>query len=300
MRTCILLSTYNGRKYLKDQLSSLEFQTKPVDFLIVRDDGSNDETIIILKQFQAESKIDVKIVQGSNIGPEKSFMELMKLGLEVDANAYFFCDQDDLWLPDKIESFVRIMNIEGSPHLVVSGLTLVDKDNIEIGHSRAPRKLGFGNAVLENVATGCVSGFNRSCLEMATLCNLTDPPMHDRWVYMVATLFGRASYLDKPTVRYRQHGANVVGAAHSRLSAATRRLSRFFKMRRVSRTQIAELALVSYRDIMPAHHRETCELIVKSRQSILHRIALIFSFRCWRQGVADEFFWRILFLFNRA
>lgn len=293
MNTCVLLSTYNGQKYLREQLFSLECQTIVPKFLIVRDDGSSDDTFAILERFQKESGIETKIICGSNLGPERSFMELLKSALEVDAEVYFFCDQDDIWIEDKIENFVSVIGKVQSPHLVVSKVALVDSNNKIIGFSKDPRKIGFGNALIENIAIGCASGFNRSCLEIAVSREIIHPPMHDWWIYIVASLFGRVTYLSRPSVRYRQHDGNVVGAANSWFSSAKRRINRLFKPRGLRKTQISETVIDNFGDCIPEYHRKTCELISRSPHSLSDRLYLIFSSRCWRQTFGDEILWRI-------
>ena len=214
----ILLSTYNGSKYLKEQLDSLLSQTYKDIEIIVRDDGSSDNTIEILKSYNIKP-IDTKI----NLGAMGSFEELLKYALQNSNSDYFmFCDQDDVWDTKKVEKTLAKMEemekeFGNIPLLVHTDLEVVDEKLNTINSSFMnfqkinPRISKFHNLLIQNAITGCTVMINR---KLAQMC-LPIPDkaiMHDWWIGLVATQFGKIGYLNESTIKYRQHTSNTIGA----------------------------------------------------------------------------------------
>jgi glycosyltransferase involved in cell wall biosynthesis len=219
----ILLSTYNGEKFLGELLDSLFCQTCQNWRLVVRDDGSKDNTISIIKDYikkYGQDKI-VLVPDGlGNRGPKESFGQLMEYS---QAPYVMFCDQDDVWLQDKIElSFQEILAQENrsgknKPMLVSTNCSLVDQD-LNLIAVDAWKHLGFDpeiagrfhNLALRNFIVGHTIMMNRALL---TLVNPLPQQavMHDWWVGLAAAAFGEIGYVMKPTVLYRQHSQNFFG-----------------------------------------------------------------------------------------
>ena len=214
----ILLSTYNGKNYIKQQLDSLVSQTYKELEIIVRDDRSTDNTLEILKSY------DIKLVDSTqNLGAKKSFASLLEYAIEnSDAEYFMFCDQDDIWEKDKIEKTLNQMkSIEqkkpNTPILVHSDLKVVDEnlniisDSLWKYQNIDPEKDSLNRVLLHNVVTGCSTMINR---KLALL--IKDIPneaiMHDWWIAMVASVFGKISYVNEPLMLYRQHEKNDTGA----------------------------------------------------------------------------------------
>ncbi|MCT7584007.1 glycosyltransferase family 2 protein [Aliarcobacter butzleri] len=214
----ILLSTYNGKKYIKEQLDSIFNQTYKNIEIIVRDDGSSDNTIEILKSYNIEP-IDTKV----NLGAMGSFEELLKYALQNSNSDYFmFCDQDDVWDTKKVEKTLAKMEemekeFGNIPLLVHTDLEVVNErlntinssfmEFQKIDHS----KKSFNNLLMQNIITGCTMMINR---KLAQKC-LPIPDgaiMHDWWIGLVASKFGEIGYLDEVTIKYRQHASNTIGA----------------------------------------------------------------------------------------
>lgn len=301
MKTCILLSTYNGEEYVREQIASILTQTTRPDFLIVRDDGSKDQTVAMIQEQCApvvKDGMTVKIVQGENIGPEKSFRELFKLGLETDADIFFFCDQDDIWELAKIAAFVAEFpnSKTPEPRAVFCRLLLVDAQNTPIKATKTPRRVGFGNAIIENIMTGCGLACNRELLSLAAKGNIERPPIHDHWICVLATLLGSTGYIDKPLVRYRQHGSNVLGYSTSTVQSLKRKVTRVVKKTGYKKSTLAGLVLKEFGSKLNARDRVTLELIQSSSNSFIARIRLVFSDRLWRQNRLHGIFWRVLCL----
>ena len=219
----ILLATYNGGKYISQQLDSLFGQTYQDFRIIVRDDGSSDDTLKIVDQYckAHPGRIEV-VMDGIACGSAKSnFFQLMR---HSTSDYAMFCDQDDVWIDNKIEITLQKMKEAERmqneiPILVFSDLHVVD-DNLGIINSSFmkyenldPRKTSLNRLLAQNVATGCTMMINRELLKTALKFEHADRIiMHDWWCALVASQFGKVVYIDKPLVLYRQHHDNAVGA----------------------------------------------------------------------------------------
>ena len=222
----IVLATYNGAAYLGEFLESLRRQTITDWLLLVRDDGSSDATCELLVRAAAQdSRIVVADDAAGRLGVTANFGALMESARERQARYVFLADQDDVWLPTKIEKQLALMRQAeasgcGTPLLVHSDLTLVD-GHLRLIHSSHSRCTGLAGdrvsrtplrtLLTNNFVTGCTAVVNRPLLDAA----LPFPPsavLHDWWVALCAAAFGQIHYLAEPTVLYRQHGNNVVGA----------------------------------------------------------------------------------------
>jgi glycosyltransferase involved in cell wall biosynthesis len=214
----ILLSTYNGEKYLKEQLDSL-FSQNYKDFkLIVRDDGSTDRTKEILNSY------DIELLSScENLGVKKSFETLLKYAFEnSDADYFMFCDQDDVWNQDKVKLTLQKMYemeklYKNTPILVHTDLEVVDENLHTINPSFMKlqnlneKKNRLNNLLIQNTITGCTVMINR---DLAKLClpMSSNAIVHDWWVGLVASYFGKIGYVDDSTIKYRQHTSNTIGA----------------------------------------------------------------------------------------
>ncbi len=214
----ILLSTFNGASYLKEQLDSLCSQTYKNFEIIARDDKSDDNTIDILKLY------NVKVINAKqNIGAKNSFLELLKYAFKNSNSDYFmFCDQDDIWNNDKVENTLsKMISIEklfvDIPLLVHTDLEVVDEKLNIINKSFMkyqfidPEINKFYNLLMQNTITGCTVMINRN-LAQKCLSIRNDIIMHDWWIGLVASQFGKIGYINDATIKYRQHGKNTVGA----------------------------------------------------------------------------------------
>ncbi|WP_068777560.1 glycosyltransferase family 2 protein [Paenibacillus sp. FJAT-26967] len=219
----VLLSTYNGEKFLEAQLDSILNQSYSNLTVIIRDDGSTDATVSILEAYQQYDQIILVSDTRNNLGPKMSFGELLRLGLlDTTAKYFMFADQDDIWLPDKIERTLRKMKQEEAggaslPILIHSDLRVIGIQGEEIHPSfwayqnLRPSRDSFPRLLMQNVITGCTVMLNR---QLAELCLPVHPDaiMHDWWIGLVASAFGKIGYVHEPTILYRQHQQNSVGA----------------------------------------------------------------------------------------
>ena len=215
MKILVLLSTYNGAKYLKEQLDSLYAQTliDSIDFL-VRDDGSSDDTQLILDEYQ-NAHSNFKWYQGENKRPARSFWELLTKASGYDY--YAFADQDDVWNKDKIEIAINELNKldNKKPLLYMSDVHVVDKDlkHLAKGFVDASIPVGYAYSLSNSVCPGCTFVFNEEARKLATKFNAEEYIDHHDWtLYKIIACFGEVIF-DKTThMDYRQHGNNVIGA----------------------------------------------------------------------------------------
>lgn len=233
----ILMATYNGDKYIRPQLDSLLRQTYADWVLYIHDDGSTDDTRDILAEYQAkESRINVVTGEGKTLGTCGNFSLLLD---QVAVSDYImFCDQDDVWLPDKIEITLRAMQKainqfgNDTPLLIHTDLQVVDTELKLIAAShQAYAKLGhittgqLGRLLAQPYVFGCAMMINKS------LFNASRPispaaEMHDCWIALVAAAVGRVIFIPRATILYRQHVNNVSGGVSG--SRLKNRLQRLF------------------------------------------------------------------------
>lgn len=220
-RIDILLSTYNGALYLNELIESILKQSYENWRLIVRDDGSSDKTVEIVKFYADEFPGKVSLIRENEkrLGACGSFKKLLEL---TDAEYIMFCDQDDVWLPNKIElTFKKIREMEtlykGFPLLVHTDMKVVDSGLSVISESfwkyqnLDPNLKKLNYLLLLNNVTGCTVMMNNELRDKA----MPIPPgaiLHDWWVALVASAFGKVEFVNTPTVLYRQHGKNETGA----------------------------------------------------------------------------------------
>ena len=216
MKIHILLSTYNGEQFLAEQIQSIQNQTVQDWKLLIRDDGSRDRTREIIQEFVAQdSRIHwINENESKNLGVIKSFHNLAQF---EEADVYFFSDQDDVWLPQKLElSLAEARKYPAEmPLMVYMDLTVVNQDLEVLSNSMIRSQSGHANTELvqeltENTVTGGVAMVNHALIQ---LWNQTeDILMHDWYLALLATAFGKLVYIDQPGELYRQHEHNVLGA----------------------------------------------------------------------------------------
>ena len=215
----LLLATYNGERYLREQLDSLFQQTFKEWTLYVHDDGSADQTCQILKEYAARYDNFVILDYPSQHGAKNNFLSILQ---KVDADYYLFCDQDDKWREDKIERQMGVMKetescSPGKPVLVFSDLSVVDSDMNKIGTMwgqegiRPEYLTTFDEAGALEFVTGCTMLFNRHAKDAVSF-PADKAVMHDSWITLcVLRSEGIVKAIDEPLVYYRQHGGNVLG-----------------------------------------------------------------------------------------
>jgi len=232
----VLLSTYNGERYLNEYLQSLNEQEWRDITLFVRDDGSSDKTLQILKKFQRTKNFTFLILPSDDhLGAAQSFFHLLD-GAGDGFEYYAFSDQDDVWLPGKISRAVNKLKpiSKDVPALYCSRLEYVDEELNHLKWSTIPRRIGFGNAIVENIAAGCTIVINKSARSIILSCLPSKCLMHDWWCYLTVICFGQIVFDENSGIKYRLHGSNRIGAATTFADNISRRFKRFFRTKQKS------------------------------------------------------------------
>lgn len=220
----ILMATYNGAAYVREQLDSILAQTHSDWHLTISDDGSADDTVAIVTEYTQRYPEKLRLLQKSRRfgSPSLHYMELIA---EANADIIALCDQDDVWFPDKLEKMTALFSTSelqynsNTPILLYSDQTPTDANLAPIASSmmrlqnQHPENTSWRALFFQNVVTGGACLFNRALARKAALCaDSGGIVMHDWWLALVAAKFGKLVYLPESTGYYRQHGSNVFGA----------------------------------------------------------------------------------------
>lgn len=271
----VLLSTYNGEKYLKEQIESIIKQEEVEISLLVRDDGSTDKTIEILEEISKNST-NIKFYKGENKGPAKSFMELVQKSEEVDY--YAFADQDDVWETKKIISAIKKLNKTDIPELYISSVTIVDENLKHIGKKEIQGKFTFEGEMIKNFAIGCTQVFNK---KLRDTINLYEPQyiiMHDSWITRVCYAIGGNVIIDKNSyIKYRQHSNNVVGYKDNGIKKLKKQFNIAFKEKTKMRVNIAMELKSGYKDLLTEQSLEIIENLIEYPRNAKAKMKLLFE-----------------------
>lgn len=298
----VLLATYNGERYLREQLDSILGQDFPDLSILARDDGSTDRTVEILDEYARQYPDRIRVCRdGSATGhPKRNFLRLMKAST---ADYVCFADQDDVWLPGKVSLALQAMKRlegqwdRGTPLLVFTDLCVVN-EKLETIHPSFWKRSGLrvenirrlSRVLDENSVTGCTALINRSMCDLAVQMP-EEADMHDWWIALLAATFGAAEAVPQSTVLYRQHDNNVVGSVKSDTSLgglAFRAISGENRHRaRLKCERQAEALLRQHGKQMKVGDREMLDAYLISRRSdsAWKRIGTTVRYGFYRSGV---------------
>lgn len=267
----VLMSTYNGEKYIKEMIDSILNQ-KDVDVnILIRDDGSKDETVDIIKQYSNR----IKLIEGKNKGCTDSFFELiMNAPLEYDY--YALCDQDDYWLEEKMISAIEKIKdfSEDSPNLYYSGQIITDQNLNRVSvHNLNTKRTPKANFIFNNMA-GCTSVFNKKMLEILKLYYPKNVKGHDNWIYKVCVAFNGNIYADfNSYILYRQHGNNVVGLNNSVKGKVDRAIK---QINNINPGLYSKELINGYSSYLANESIDFLNQIINSKKSISSKLKLLF------------------------
>jgi glycosyltransferase involved in cell wall biosynthesis len=293
----VLLATYNGARFLREQVDSLLDQDYEHLRILARDDGSSDSSAAILATYADRFPDQVRVlptVTPSGSAP-KNFLLLMQ---SSTADYACFSDQDDVWLPDKVSRSKEIMDqLEARwgremPLLVFSDLRVVD-EKLETLDPSFWRVMGVDpdriqrlpELLLESVVTGCTAMVNRPLLDLAVRM-APQASMHDRWIGLIAGFLGKAGILQAQTVIYRQHDDNLLGTGRRQVTTAAepskQRLDNANLRAWNSSQRDAEAFLTTYQKELPAEQQALLKRFLRcqsSRSAFLRVITFLSGFR---------------------
>lgn len=208
MKIAILMSTYNGEKFLDKQLESIAAQTVADNItLYIRDDGSTDSTFDIIEKWG--KKINIILYKGKNAGPAMSFWKLL-MNKEINADFYAFCDQDDVWDKNKVEESIKPLT--DGYCLTICNSRLIDQNNNITANKYIlePPSISYPTLFVSGIAQGCAMTFTDELRKYICSKKISCVPMHDIVVNLYALSYGRIKWIDNPLFGYRVHSNNVV------------------------------------------------------------------------------------------
>ncbi|WP_457978816.1 glycosyltransferase family 2 protein [Ectopseudomonas composti] len=283
----VLLGTYNGERFLDEQLQSIIHQSYSNWQIIVSDDGSTDRTPALLKRYQQQlGEKRLRIIEGPRRGFAANFMALADAP-ETQTEYFAFSDQDDIWHPDHLERAVHWMQlIDGNTPALYCGRTRLVQDSGE-PFGTSPlfcRPPSFANALVQSLAGGNTMVFNRSAQRLLTHTRELPIVSHDWWLYMlVSGAQGYVHYSEKPTVDYRQHGGNLIGA-NSSIKDRAYRIRRMFAGHFQDWNDINLAALSQCQELLSEDNRKILHTFASTRRSgVLARLQGMISAGIYRQ-----------------
>lgn len=276
-RVAVLIATYNGARFLPRQLETIEWQTVPLIDVWASDDGSGDSTVDLLKHAAAGwKKGRFEIVDGPRKGLSENFRSLLRR-MDIDADFVAFSDQDDVWQPDKLQKAINWLGGQdpAKPALYCCRVGLIDEQGRALGFSplfRGPADLR--NALVQSIAGGNTMVMNRAAHQLLRkAAQRTGFVIHDWWAYLlVAAGGGSIRYSPEPSVLYRQHNTNMIGANTS-WGSRFRRLEPLLAGRFAKWTDENLAALAVCSDLLSAEGRAIVAAFSEMRrQPLLSRI----------------------------
>jgi len=298
-KVAILLSTYNGEKYLREQIDSILSQTYENFELIVRDDGSKDGTVSIIKEYIEKSDKEITLVEGKNMGFIKSFFDLLKRG---DADYYAYADQDDIWLPNKIELAVNSLEKldNTKPNMAFSNVDYYDTEMNFIGHGDSKnKKPAFINSLYECINQGMTMVINKTTRNYI-IDNVPEKCFfHDWWTYMVCTAFGNVVQDDVVTVKYRRAKTNATVEGQGAFAIFLWRIKKLFVnggMKDIKK-QITIFKSIFYKELSK-ENQKIIDTFEGEKYNFFKALKKTFYPKKIRRKFVDDLSVRILFLFG--
>ncbi|MGG3284290.1 glycosyltransferase family 2 protein [Paenibacillus solani] len=300
----VLLSSYNGAAYVEEQIHSILQQQYPPISMLIRDDGSSDETPELLKRLEAAYPDRITVMIGNNVGVVASFFELLQHS-DPAAEYICFCDQDDVWLEHKVESGVARLKsaiYTEVPAMLFTPAHLTDEHLNRLGVWPKPpaRQPSFYNALYENIAIGATIMMNataRNLFVNSRKPNSSNILMHDWWFYLLVSAFGTVIYDHLPSMLYRQHSHNVVGGSNTLFGKLK---SKWASFKRHTGTDLLRKQAQEFREIygarLSSEKREQLDLFLSSRRSLSERIRYISRSKLYRQSHAENLLFKFFIL----
>ncbi len=294
-KVAVIMSTYNGERFIKEQLDSILNQTYKNVEIIIRDDGSTDKTVEIIKDYQKTNK-NIELFIGENLGFIKSFFELLKL---AEADYYSYADQDDIWMPNKIEIAVNSLNEldDSKPNMVFGNSDYYDENMKFIGHGEKDKKYSFLSALFACVGQGMTMTVNKKTRDMIIENMPKTCFFHDWWTYLLCIGLGNVAYNNVTTVKYRRRKENATseGQGYFRLLIWRVKNLLFNDGIRDIKQQMINFKDYYYYSLSD-ENKKILDLFANEQYSFLNVIKKTFYPKKIRRNIFDDFMLRIIFL----
>jgi glycosyltransferase involved in cell wall biosynthesis len=287
----VLLATYNGEKYLAEQLDSLIAQIGVSVSLVVSDDGSDDNTLQILSSYKSKFA-SIEILKGPKMGPQANFFYLLS---QSKGEFIALCDQDDIWEPGHLQASVTRLNPK-KPSMTFSSVREFDSTNPAKNRSW-PKKIRIQhieNILFENPARGCTMVMNKQFLQIVKSMVPKNSIMHDWWIALVGLSYGCISFSLTPEINYRLHQNNTVGTTPG-LATRVKRLIKIIKSASLSTIlQMQELHEIHGKMMIRQSKNSISNWITPVKISSLLR--QVFCFTRYRQKIIEDVVLRVIFI----
>jgi glycosyltransferase involved in cell wall biosynthesis len=296
IKIAILMATYNGEKYIKEQLDSIESQDYKNWSLWISDDGSSDETINIIKDYEKKWDIGkLNLVTEKHKGATLNFLTLTSR-MDIIADYFAWADQDDIWLPDKLSRAVqKLSNIDPNKPMLYCSRTFLS-DSLGKVYGLSPKlnikPVRFSNALIQCISGGNTMVFNN--IARLLIIKITDTNIfsHDWWAYQIITANdGEIIYDTEPKIKYRQHKNNLVGSNRGikgRITRLKRLLSGDYK--RILERQLKALNSIS--NDIPNHNRAKLHSLIMlyNEKNLFKRLYYFIKYKYYRQTIKEQLF----------
>jgi glycosyltransferase involved in cell wall biosynthesis len=292
-KVVILLATCNGEKFLPEQLQSYRDQSDANWELFVSDDSSTDRTVELIEAFAELVPQRVTLRQGPRQGFWRNFLSMVRL-CDIDADYFAYSDQDDVWATDKLARAIDWLAAVPTdiPALYFTRTALISREGKLLGYSPLfTRASTFQNALVQSIGGGNTMVFNRAAKSaLAAVPEDVLVSTHDWWTYQVVTGIGGVAHFDPyPSLKYRQHGGNLVGS-NTGLHQRLRRLWLFAQGRVIFWNDINIKALNEIRHLLSPSSLATFDRFILARKSALpKRLYLLWRSGVYRQSAFENF-----------
>jgi glycosyltransferase involved in cell wall biosynthesis len=301
MKIIVLMSTYNGEKYIREQLDSLINQDLRPTKILIRDDGSKDDTLNILEDYASKYNF-IEYYYEKNLGPAKSFFDLINKC--EDADYYALCDQDDVWFSDKLSSAINMLEKEDHniPLLYAGRFIITDEklNPLKSDVSKLYSYTDFAHALLYHTAPGCTFAFNNEARKKIIKydANKEYIVIHDAIIHKVVTMFGKMILDEEPHMYYRQHKNNAIGLTADKFKELFHRVNNVLSGKlRNYRSNTAKSLLNVYGDECDKDKKELLNIVAFYKENNNYRKQLLNN-KCFLTNSVNDIFFKILVELN--
>lgn len=298
----VLMSTYNGEKYIRRQIDSILNQKDVAIHLLIRDDGSTDSTCEIIRSYAEKYSDQVEVTMGSNIGYKKSFLTLIQLAGDYDY--YAFADQDDYWKPDKEIASIRKMEADDFNGAKLAQVNLEATDENLTPIIPAPSLPLFLILIHDQIYAGdffqgCLMTWNLKAMKLLKAYIPKGGYSHDHWSGKVVFLLGKIYFIKDKKICYTRHGDNVSITGDIN-RARLQRLKTMFSGDKEVYDNIGADMLAGYSSLLPEHDRKMCMDLANYKQDFFAKMRLLLNPNLSRPSLVGTIFFKLSLFFNRV
>lgn len=295
----VLMSTYNGERYVECQIESILSQEFVDVHLLIRDDGSSDKTLNILQIIRDAYPERVTIISGKNVGIHKSFADLIR---NTKVERYVaFADQDDRWDKDKLITGINALE-KNNASFYSSAARLVNQELIPLNETTAcPEKsyyyMSANSKVLTPGTQGCTIVLKDDLFNQIRDRDYPDCYGHDTWLTIVAYLLSDCLYDDQPHMDYRQHNASWTGNRSNKIKQFFVRVKFFIRgLERYER--LSKDILERYEDVLNEKDKDVLRCIAEKSHSIRGRVSALHKYKFGKYGIPENLMFKLYYIFS--